>query len=253
MTARGRSVGRRRAPVVASLVAASLVAASVVLAACGGSSSAGTPSTGGGSDDFAGYVRRPVRSVRGVSLPSADGTTVAMPAVPGGLRLVHFGYTSCPDVCPTTMADIARAVRSLPAADRGRVQVAMVSIDPARDSAAKLAGYVSTFVPDGEALRTDDDAALRAAARAFGADYEVRPGADGQPEVSHTSDVFVVDDTGEIVLAWPFGTSSRSIAADIRRLLSGERPPGLDAATRATTSTTATSPTATTVAAGGSG
>lgn len=206
---------------------AAIGAVSVLTAACGsGASQRGSDTTGDtGDEDFSGYVRDPLPDVSGVALPGADGTPVRMVADPGGLLLVYFGYTYCPDVCPTTMSDVKRALASLPAEDRNRVRVDMVTIDPDRDTAEKLTEYVTTFVPTARALRTDDQEALRAAARAFGADYKVTAGPDGEPEVSHTAELYAVDDTGRIVMIWPFGTTYEDLGSDLARLLAGERPP----------------------------
>lgn len=210
------------------------LALAFVLVACGdgggGGGADGTSADGSGEanrdEAFSGYTRDPAPSVASVALPLADGSGVAaMPADPGGLRVVYFGYTSCPDVCPTTMSDLRQALRTLPADQRSKVAVDMVTIDPTRDVPQKLTDYVTTFVPTGRGLRTEDDAVLRAAADAFGADYEVRPGTDGaEPEVSHTAELYVVDDAGTILLAWPFGTAKEDLGSDLRRLLAGERP-----------------------------
>lgn len=201
----------------------------LVAAACGDDGGSAEPGDDGGSVDeeaFAGYSRDPAPSVASVTLPLADGSGEAsLVADPGGLRVVYFGYTSCPDVCPTTMSDLRQALNGLTEEERSRVAVDMVTIDPARDVPEKLTDYVTTFVPTGRGLRTEDDAVLRAAAEAFGADYEVRPAADGgEPEVSHTAELYVVDDTGRILLAWPFGTTKEDIGSDLRRLLAGDRP-----------------------------
>lgn len=206
----------------AAVLVVLLVAA--VLAACGTGTSEDADTAPEEDGEFSGYVRDPQPDVGTVTLPAADGTPVAMTAEPGGMRLVYFGYTFCPDVCPTTMSDVKRALASLPAEQRERVQVDMVTIDPARDTGEKLTEYVTTFVPDATALRTDDPAALRTAASAFGANYAVKPGPEGEPEVSHTAELYAVDDAGRIVLVWPFGTSYRDIGADLTRLLAGERP-----------------------------
>jgi protein SCO1/2 len=106
--------------------------------------------------------------------------------------------------------------------DAGRVGLAMVTVDPARDTEAVLTDYVRSFVPDGHALRTEDDAALRAAATAFGADYVVQAPAGGEVEVGHTSHLYAVDDRGRLVLQWPFGTAPDDIRADLEQLLAGE-------------------------------
>jgi protein SCO1 len=214
MTALRRPVRRR--PVLRRAVLATLVLVSFVGAACGGDEGAGDSE----SADYSGYTRDPAPSVLGVSLPDAGGgDEVEMSAAPGGLRIVYFGYTSCPDVCPTTMADLKRALASLPEERSSRVSFVMVTVDPDRDVAEKLDAYVTTFIPEGESARTEDDAELRAAADAFGADYEVTTDEDGEIQVSHTGELYAVDGNGDVVLQWPFGTTAESLAADIDRLL----------------------------------
>jgi protein SCO1/2 len=220
------SVDRSRPRRAGAVLAAVLLVLSVGPAAACGDDTTDTAAPVPAEDgEFSGYVRDPQPDVGTVTVPAADGTPVAMAAEPGGIRLVYFGYTFCPDVCPTTMSDVKRALASLPPEQRERVQVDMVTIDPARDTGEKLTEYVTTFVPDATALRTDDPAALRAAASAFGANYSVEPGPEGEPEVSHTAELYAVDDTGRLVLVWPFGTTYEDLGADLSRLLAGERPP----------------------------
>jgi len=192
--------------------------------ACGAANTADRADTSTRTKPFAGYVRTPPLQVAGVSLPTVDGTVVGMAAKPGGFRLVYFGYTFCPDVCPTTMATVREALRTLPEADRSRIDVAMVTIDPARDTAEDLSAYLTTFVADGIAMRTDDQELLRAATAAFGADYRITTIPDGDPEVSHTGDVYAVDEEGEVVIAWPFGIAVKPLRGDLIRLLDGDRP-----------------------------
>jgi protein SCO1/2 len=189
----------------------------------GASSQSGGSSEGDESDEAAplsGYTVEPAPDVSTVVVPKADGSAaVAMPATAGGIHLVYFGYTACPDVCPTTMSDLRRALSTLDEQDRADVSVSMVTIDPARDQGAGFANYVSRFIADGAALRTEDPAALRAAADAFGADYEVATNAEGEVEVSHTGELYAVNDQGRVVLQWPFGTDHQSLARDLQSLL----------------------------------
>lgn len=226
------------------LVTASLL----VSASCSSDESSVDSDTGaGGSDDgaevgtYSGYVVDPSNEVADVVMPAAEesGTDTSgtgeseaaateyfdFSAVPGGLNLIYFGYTFCPDVCPTTMSDVRRVLAALPEDEAERVEVAMVTIDPARDTAQVLTDYVGNFVDDGVALRTDDDTQLRAATDAFGANYEVRTNDEGDIEVSHTGDLYAVDDSGTVVMQWPFGTSHGSITRDIRSLLAQADPP----------------------------
>lgn len=206
-------------------VAALTVALALVGTACtddGASSSTTTTEDDGG---LSGYTREPTPSVADVSLPLVNGGgDVSAAADPGGLRIVYFGYTSCPDVCPTTMSDVKRALAELPAEDADRVQVTMVTIDPDRDVDEKLGAYVTTFIADGQGSRITDPAALESAAGAFGAQYSVTTSPDGEIDVSHSADLYVVDDQGDIVLQWPFGTSSEDIASDLAKLLAEQQP-----------------------------
>jgi protein SCO1/2 len=132
--------------------------------------------------------------------------------------IVYFGYTSCPDVCPTTMAGLRTVLQDL-GDDADRVQVAMATVDPTRDTDEVITGYVQGFIPGGHALRTTDDAALRAVADVFGAFYQVTSADDGTEEVVHSGSVYAVDDQGRLRVTWTFGTPPADIANDIEILL----------------------------------
>jgi protein SCO1/2 len=168
-----------------------------------------------------GIVRDPPLEVADVHLPEASTSTlVPMTAPEGELHLVYFGYTSCPDVCPTTLSDISVALDDLPDDLAERVTVAMTTVDPERDTADVLTGYLDHFFDDGLALRTDDPAQLSAAAAAFGVQFEVAPHEDGDAyDVSHTAMTYVVDDTGTVVVEWPFGFETESMTSDLTDLL----------------------------------
>ncbi|HSJ72494.1 MAG TPA: SCO family protein [Acidimicrobiia bacterium] len=160
------------------------------------------------------------RSVGGIALPdvSDGGVPFTLRAEPDGLLIVYFGFTSCPDICPTTLSDVKSALSELGEA-RDHVTTAMVTVDPERDLDATLDAYLRFFVPDGHALRTGDDALLRAAADAFGADYDVIKASDGNVEVTHTAYLYGVDDTGEIEIVWPFGAEPDRIRSEIEGFL----------------------------------
>lgn len=202
----------RRRPTLAVCIGMALTLVGF-LAACGGSDAAEEAT-------FAGYEREPEPTVGAASLPAVNrgGADFAFRADDGGLLIVYFGYTSCPDVCPTTMADARLALNTL--GERADdVDFAFVTIDPNRDTDDVTTSYVEAFVDDGIALRTEDPDALAIAADAFGVTYSVVENEDGEIEVGHSPHAYVVDDTGSVVLTWPFGVSAEDIANDLTILL----------------------------------
>lgn len=192
----------------------SLIAAAAVLAlaACG--------SDDGGDAALSGIVRDPAPVVDGTVLPSVavEGENVEFRARSGGLQAVYFGYTSCPDVCPTTLADLTVALRKLPDDQAAMVDTVMVTVDPDRDLEI-LADYVRSFIPDADAAGTDDDELLAEAAEPFGVVYAVTALDDGTVEVEHSPFLYLVNDRGELVVSWQFGESSDNMAADMATLL----------------------------------
>jgi protein SCO1/2 len=175
-------------------------------------------SCGGEARQLAGYSVEPVPAVGDIVLPDLtnDGADFALRADAGKVLVVYFGYTNCPDFCPNTLTNVKLARQQLD--DPAALEMAMVTVDPARDLPT-LAGYVTGFIPDAHALGTTDDSQLAQAASAFGVSYEVSTDSNGQPEVAHTTLLYAVDDTGHVVLAWPFGVSIDDLAADIDQLL----------------------------------
>ncbi len=201
------------------------VLAVLALAACGsdqsadGTAPASTTVGVGAERVLAGIVRDPAPTVDATTLPSLTNTgeDVVFRADPGGLRAVYFGYTNCPDVCPTTMADWTVALRRLPPEIAEQVSTVMVTVDPERDNDI-LTGYVQSFVPDAEAAGTLDAERLAAAAEPFGVSYDVTTNDEGDVEVSHSGFLYLVGDDGTLLVTWPFGTSSEEMAADVEQL-----------------------------------
>jgi protein SCO1/2 len=175
--------------------------------------------------ELSGYIREPGPAVDQVALPdlSRGGEDFVMRANPGELLVVYFGFTNCPDVCPTTLADLRSALRRMDPVDSQRVSLAVVTVDPARD-AETLTGYAQTFVDGAHALATFDPAVLRAAAEPFGVSYAVTTNEEGQVEVAHSTQMFVVDDQGLLILTWPFGIPAEDLALDLTQLLAGLSP-----------------------------
>ena len=199
-----------------------VVTAAVLATSCGGESNDGATASGGGASEFAGYQREPAPMVGDFSLPDLthDGADFALRAAPGELLVVYFGYTNCPDFCPTTLSDLRLATRRIDPADAALVEVAMVTVDPDRDTPI-LADYITSFFDDGRALGTDDDAALARVAAPFGVSYDVSETAAGEIEVAHTTSLYAINDAGELALTWQFGVSIDDLAADLTTLLHG--------------------------------
>jgi len=185
-----------------------LLAASFLTAACG--SEAAAP--------FSGTRRSPAPALS-ATLPTVAGEQFEFVADDGGVLLVYFGYTSCPDVCPTTLADVSFARAEL-GDDGERVDLAMVTVDPDRDDGEVLTNYVNSFVAGSTAIRTENDDDLQAAAAEFGVFYEITTLEDGTIDVLHSGSLFAVDDQGELTASWPFGTPSSDILNDLDILLS---------------------------------
>ncbi len=176
-----------------------------------------------GERELAGIVRDPAPVVDATVLPSLTepGTDQVFRAEPGGFQAVYFGYTNCPDVCPTTMADWAVTMRRLPDELSAQVSTVMVTVDPERDNDL-LPGYVQSFIADGSAAGTTDADLLAAAAAPFGVSYDVITNDEGDIEVSHSGFLYLVDDQGQLVVTWPFGTSSAEMAADVEQLFAAK-------------------------------
>lgn len=211
---------------------ATLVAVPVALALALGASACGedpattaTGSTAAGTE-LSGLVRPQPLEVGAVSLPEVtDGRPeepFAFRAAPGELLVGYFGFTSCPDVCPTTLANL-RVAREELGSDGDRVGLAMVTVDPHRDTPEVLSGYLASFADRYHALRTTDPDALRSAEEAFGASSSVTTTPEGAIEVAHTGTTYVIDDQGRVVVEWPFGMTADAMGSDLRVLL--ERSP----------------------------
>jgi len=155
---------------------------------------------------------------RSLALADHNGAARTLADFRGKVVLLTFGYTRCPDVCPTTLSDLATAVRRL--GDEGsRVQVLFVTVDPKRDSAELLKNYVPAFDPRFLGLRGDAAATEKAEKefRVYAAERQGRT-----PEsytVDHSAQIFAYDPEGRLRLMMQPGTPPDDIAADVRLLL----------------------------------
>lgn len=136
----------------------------------------------------------------------------------GKVVAVMFGYTQCPDVCPTTLSDYAAAMKKL-GNDAAQVQVLFVTVDPKRDTAELLREYVPAFDPRFLGLRGDAEAIARVT-QDFHVYAQERPGRTPDSyTVDHASQVFVFDRSGRLRLMIPAATPPADIASDLRVLL----------------------------------
>jgi protein SCO1/2 len=132
--------------------------------------------------------------------------------------LVYFGYTNCPDLCPTTLAAVRSAKRDIgDLADR--VKLAMVTVDPERDTKDVLPAYLSSFSDQYHALIPASEDELTAIKDAFQASSSVTKNPDGTVEVGHSTTTYVVDDQGVVVVEWPYGLTAKDMANDLQILL----------------------------------
>ena len=135
----------------------------------------------------------------------------------GKAVVLFFGFTQCPDVCPTTLADAAEALKTLGTASE-RVQVLFVTLDPERDTREILSSYVTAFDPRFLALSGDLDA-TQVAAKEFKVFFEKRPAdATGAYSVDHSAQTYVLDPAGRLRLFVRHGRLREDLAHDLRAL-----------------------------------
>lgn len=135
--------------------------------------------------------------------------------------VLFFGYTHCPEACPTTLANLARLVRELgPAA--GNVQVLFVTVDPERDTPQLLAQYVPSFHPSFLGLYGDAHETAQAASE-FAVIFEKQAEKGGDYSVDHSVGTYLIGRGGHIVLMSPYGQRNELLAQDIRQLIALRR------------------------------
>lgn len=139
----------------------------------------------------------------------------------GKVVAIFFGYTQCPDVCPTTLVAMTEVMKLLGEA-ASRVQVVFVTLDPERDTPELLGAYVRQFHPSFVALR-GDAAATAATAMAFKVFYQKQPGSTPKTySLDHSANSYLYDPQGRLRLYVRYGEEPAKIAADIRLLLDGK-------------------------------
>jgi protein SCO1 len=161
---------------------------------------------------------------------ASDGKAVTEADYRGQVVMLYFGYTFCPDVCPTTLSNVSRILERLGPEAR-QVRVLFVTVDSNRDTLPVLRDYVKNFAPEIEGLRGAPDQ-LAALARRYRVVYSVTPETKDQPyEVTHSSAIYVFDKSGAArLLVSPLIASNvdiAGVAADLERLIKDKNHPGL--------------------------
>jgi protein SCO1/2 len=167
---------------------------------------------------YQGSLIDPPVSAPDFTLFVSDGTDFTLNDFRGRIVLLYFGYTFCPDVCPTTLYDITRVKDAL-GDQASDIIVAMITVDPKRDSLDILGEYVTTFDPAFYGLSGDTGSL-----KSVWADYGVYRGevpVEGSAGylVDHTARVYTIDQDGNLRMTFPFGMSWEAMADDIRHLL----------------------------------
>lgn len=152
------------------------------------------------------------------SLDSAKGP-LALADLRGKLVLLQFGYTYCPDVCPTSLSLLAQVLGSLTPTEQTRVQALFVSVDPERDTVARLAEYTAFFHPSIIGL-TGTPAQLAELAGRYGAVFARQENVSaGGYVIDHTALTYLIDRDGRLVASLPHATPPEQLAAAMRQYL----------------------------------
>jgi protein SCO1/2 len=190
-------------------------AAAALLAACDGGVAGGTKKASFKATDITGADYG-----KSLALTDHTGRARSLADWSGKVVVLFFGFTQCPDVCPTTLATMADVMKRL-GTDADRVQGLFVTLDPERDTPAVLAPYVTAFDPRFLGLYGDKDATAKAT-RDFKVFFQKVPGkTEGTYSIDHTAASYVLDGKGRLRLYVRHQQTGEDIAADIKALLSG--------------------------------
>lgn len=175
-----------------------------------------------GDYQYEGVLIDPPLPAPPINLTASNGQQFQLEDYQGKVLLLFFGYTSCPDVCPSTLADMKQVMAALGDLSN-QVQVVFITVDPQRDTVEKLGSYMSLFDPRFLGL-TGDEASLGQAWSGYGVFREV----DTESEtaagylVNHTSRLYLISPEGQLALTYSFGTPPEDIAKDVKHILTGK-------------------------------
>jgi protein SCO1 len=171
------------------------------------------------TSQFRGGVLDPARPATDLTLTTQDGRPFTLSHEHGKVVALWFGYTFCPDVCPTTLAELTRARQQL-GKDAHRLRIVFVTVDPERDTPERLREYVKAFGGNFVAA-TGTPEQLAQARKAYGvvAEKRVVSGTSAAYLIDHSAFVYVVDQAGRLRLMFPFGMSVEDMVHDFKLLL----------------------------------
>ena len=153
------------------------------------------------------------------SLLDTNGNTKTMADYKGKVVVVFFGFTQCPDVCPTTLTEMDEALKLL-GSKADKVQVIFITVDPERDTASVLAQYVPAFNPRFIGLRPADEAGLEKIAKDFRIYYKKVPGSKpGSYTMDHSAGSYVFDQNGQLRLYIKHAQGPEVLAHDLKNIL----------------------------------
>ena len=156
---------------------------------------------------------------RDFSLVDHNGKTRGMKDFAGKIVVLFFGYTQCPDVCPTSMAELAEVKKAL-GVDGARLQGLFVTVDPDRDTPDVLKAYMANFDPTFLALRAASPEILAAMAKDYKVYYKKVEGRSATSyTMDHSAGSYVYDTRGQLRLYTRYGSGASALAGDIRQLL----------------------------------
>ena len=167
---------------------------------------------------FHGTVINPPLPVTDFALPTANEEVFRLSEQKGKIVLLFFGYTSCPDVCPVTLATFKQVYERL-GDDAQKVRFVMITADPDRDTPDKVAAYAARFNPEFIGL-SDNVTVLDPIWKELGVFVEKQEsGSAAGYLVSHTASVYVLNQDGSLFMTFPYGTTATDISDDIRQIL----------------------------------
>lgn len=176
------------------------------------------PFTGEDEYEFFGGTFDPATLAAPINLTDQHGEAFSLDELDGKVVLLYFGYTMCPDYCPTTLLDVQRVEAAL-GDDADQIEVVFVSVDPERDTQARLLEYMDFFNPEYIALRGSEEE-TREVARSYNIMYARGDSTSaGGYLVDHTTSLFAIDTEGNLALTWAYGTDVENITEDVEHLI----------------------------------